>query len=266
MEIQFVIIVIIELLIMLGIFLLLEHVSKFIVNKVNSNPRFKNSKFLNPAEYFPVEKLAPLKQVFYLIMIFIFIVIGLYLTFDWKDSSYPIYVLDIIVSMYLFIKSENKTLKDKIILFLLIPFGSLAKILLGYTMYDLFDLFHIIGYLYFMQLYYRKFVTYTEYNGLGISIILLFSIIFISFLFTMLVEDVSPLNSIAMVSNAFTSNSFDPAGKSVVGKLDSLVLAWGGYLLSCVGTATLAVSIVKKYVDRQFDDFEDLIKSKKKEK
>ena len=68
-----------------------------------------------------------------------------------------------------------------------------------------------------------------------------------------------------MVSNAFTSNSFDPAGKSMIGKLDSLVLAWGGFILSGVGTATLAVSIIMGYVNRRFDDIEDLVKKKKKE-
>ena len=95
---------------------------------------------------------------------------------------------------------------------------------------------------------------------------LLYTIILVSFLFTMIVEDVSPLDSITMVTNAFTSNSFDAAGKSVVGKLDSLIIAWGGFLLSSVGTATLAVSIVQQYVDRQFDEMEELIKNKKKEK
>jgi hypothetical protein len=73
------------------------------------------------------------------------------------------------------------------------------------------------------------------------------------------------MDSITMVSNAFTSNSFDPAGKSMIGKLDSLVLAWGGFILSGVGTATLSVSIVMRYVNRRFDDMEDLVKKKKKE-
>ena len=82
----------------------------------------------------------------------------------------------------------------------------------------------------------------------------------------MFAEGVSPLESITMVSNAFTSNSYEASGNSVVGKFDSLVLAWGGFLLSSVGTATLAASVVKKYVDRQFDDMENLIKSKKEEK
>ncbi|WP_407415534.1 hypothetical protein [Methanobrevibacter sp.] len=266
MDIQSVIIIIIALLGMLGIFLFLAYATKFIVNKIKSNPSFKNSKFLNPTEYFPVEQLASLKQVFYLLMIFVFIVISLYLIFDWGEGAYPIFILDIIVSIYLFINSDSESLKDKIILFLLVPFGSIAKLLIGYNSPDFLDLFHIFGYLYFSYVYDRKFMKYTETMGIGISIILLFSIILFSFIFTMFAEDVSPLNSIAMVSNAFTSNSYDPAGNSVVGKLDSLLLAWGGYILSFVGTATLAVSIVNRYVDRQFDDLEELIKSKKKEK
>ena len=101
---------------------------------------------------------------------------------------------------------------------------------------------------------------------MGIAVLLLYSIILVSFLFTILAEDVSPLDSIVMVTNAFTSNSFEASGNSIVGKLNSLVLAWGGFLLSSVGTATLSVSIVKEYVNRQFDDMEELIKSKQKEK
>jgi len=44
-----------------------------------------------------------------------------------------------------------------------------------------------------------------------------------------------------------------------------LVLAWGGFILSGVGTATLAASIVNRYVDRQFDDMKDFIKNNKKD-
>ena len=117
-----------------------------------------------------------------------------------------------------------------------------------------------------MQVYYRRFVKFTKSMGLGISVLLLFSIVWVSFLVTMLAEGVSPLESITMVSNAFTSNSYEASGNSVVGKLDSLILAWGGFLLSSVGTATLAASIVKKQVAQQFAAMENLIKSKKEEK
>ena len=63
-----------RLLVAFGIFALLVYVSKFIVNKVESS-RFKNSRFLNPMEYFPAEEVSTLRQVFYLIMILVFLVI-----------------------------------------------------------------------------------------------------------------------------------------------------------------------------------------------
>ena len=71
------------------------------------------------------------------------------------------------------------------------------------------------------------------------------------------------MDSATMVSNAFTRNSFDATGKIMIGKINSLVLAWGGFILSIVGTATLAVSIVMSYVSRQFEDMKDFVKNKK---
>ena len=160
---------------------------------------------------------------------------------------------------------SRNSLKDKIVLLLLIPIVPMTRILFGHDMLVYFNIIHILGYVYLIQVYYRKFVKYTENNDLGITILLLYTIILVSFIFTIVVEDVSPLDSIVMVSNAFTSNSFDASGNSVIGKLDSLVLAWGGFLLSGVGTATLAASIIQRYVDRQFDDMEDFIKKNKKD-
>ncbi|WP_323735769.1 hypothetical protein PXD04_07710 [Methanosphaera sp. ISO3-F5] len=263
MESSSVIFLIVQLVAVIGIFAVLAYVSNYIVKKIYSMPSLENSKFLNPVEYFPHEQVLLLKQVFYLIMILVFLMIDLYLIFDMTGSQY-IYVSDIIISIYLLINLDKKSSKDKIILFLLIPFGSITNLLFGPTLISLLDVFHIIGYIYFMGVYYRKFVKYTENNGLGITIMLLYTIVLVSFLFTMLVEEVTPLDSIVMVTNAFTSNSFDPAGNSVIGKVDSLVLAWGGFMLSGVGTATLSVSMIRRYIDREFDEMEDLIKNKKK--
>lgn len=255
---------IVQILCAIAIFGVLTLACNLLVKKVKSSDWFKNSKFLNPTEYFPQEEVLNLKQLHYLIMIILFIVIILYLVFEWNEGLFYVAILDIIVSLYLVRKIDRNSLKDKIICFSMIPVSALAYLIFGEYIFVLFLILHVIGYLYFIKYYYRKFVMYTENNGLGITIILLFSIVLISFLFTMIVEDVSPLDSIAMVSNAFTSNSFDPAGNSVVGKIDSLVLAWGGFILSGAGTATLAVSIIRRYVDRQFDEMEELIKNKKK--
>ena len=72
------------------------------------------------------------------------------------------------------------------------------------------------------------------------------------------------ISSMIMSSNAFTSNGYAVLGNSVPGKLDSLVLAWGGFILSGVGTATLAVGIVMRKTDEKFDKLEELIKKNKK--
>ena len=243
----------------------LAYAARYIANNGRLINRFKKSRLSNPLEYFPSEAVFLLKQVFYLAVIMVIIIICLYLTFDWNEGFYFIYLLDIVVSIYLALKMDKDSRKDKVLLFLLIPFGSITALLFGDGIVVLLDLTHIIGYLYFIKVYFRKFIDFTENNGLGVTIILLFVIILVSFLFTILVENVSPMDSMTMVSNAFTSNSFDASGKNIIGKLNSLVLAWSGFILSCVGTATLAVSIVNNYVDRQFSEMKEFVKKKKEE-
>ena len=255
---------IIQLLIALGVFTVLVRIGKFTFNKFRSSSFFKNSRFLKLHEYFPSEEVFALKQVFYLILILIFIVIILYLLFDW-GNYYFVFALDIIISLYIAINMGKDSFKEKSVLFLLIPFSSITGLLFGnIEIINLLDIFHVMGYLYFINVYYHKFVQYTESNSLGITIMLLFSIILVTFLVTIIAENVSPLDSITMVSNAFTSNSFEASGNTTVGKLNSLVLAWGGFILSGVGTATLAVSIVLGYVNQRFDEIEDLVRQKKK--
>ena len=254
-----------QILVAMGVFVALAYAARYIANNGRLINRFKKSRLSNPLEYFPSEAVFLLKQVFYLAVIMVIIIICLYLTFDWNEGFYFIYLLDIVVSIYLALKMDKDSRKDKVLLFLLIPFGSITALLFGEGIVVLLDLTHIIGYLYFIKVYFRKFVDYTENNGLGITIILLFVIILVSFLFTILVENVSPMDSMTMVSNAFTSNSFDASGKNIIGKLNSLVLAWSGFILSAVGTATLAVSIVNNYVDRQFSEMKEFVKKKKEE-
>ena len=104
-------------------------------------------------------------------------------------------------------------------------------------------------------------MTYTESNGLGIAIILLFSLVFLSFLSTQVVEDVNPLDALVMVSNAFTSNGYAVLGSSIIGKLNAIILVWGGYILSGVGTATLTAAILTKHFNKRFDELEKMIKN-----
>ena len=124
----------------------------------------------------------------------------------------------------------------------------------------IFEILHQAVFIYFIKVYFDKFMKYTQTNSLGITIMLLFSIVFISFLITMPVENVSPLNSLVMVSNAFTSNGYAILGQSSFGKLNSIVLVWSGFILSGVGTATLTVAIIKRHLNSRFDDLEEKIK------
>ena len=88
---------------------------------------------------------------------------------------------------------------------------------------------------------------------------------------TSFVEGVNMLDALVMSSNAFTSNGYAVLGNSVPGKLDSLVLVWGGYLLSGVSVSTLTAAILMKYFDgkfkdydNRFDELENLLKEYKK--
>ena len=59
-------------------------------------------------------------------------------------------------------------------------------------------------------------------------------------------------------------------GKSGTGKLTSLLLVWGGYIISGVGTATLTAAILlrhnnkrEKELNKRLDELESLIKNNK---
>lgn len=254
-----------QLLVAAVIFVLLVYIVKFTLDKIKSSSFIKNSRFSNPLEYFPSEALFYLEQIFYVAMILIVVLIILYQIFNWTEGSGFIIALDIIISIYICIIRSWDSLSDKVLLFLLIPFSSITEIVFG-NAYSLFNLFHILGYLYFIQFYYREFLKHTQSKGLGLSLIVTFSILLISFLFTILAEGVSPMDSMTMVTNAFTSNSFDASGKIMAGKINSLVLAWGGFILSIIGTATLSVSIIMKYVSSEFEDIKDTVKKNKGKK
>ena len=62
-----------------------------------------------------------------------------------------------------------------------------------------------------------------------------------------------------MISNAFTSNGYALLGSSTAGKIDSIILVWGGYLLSGVGTATLTAAIIGRYLKSKLESQEEKI-------
>lgn len=248
------------------IFLILMVVFRFILTWSKKS----SFGFLKPQKYFPEEEIHNLKQISYLIMMgFCFIIILYSLVFINSDIIYFV-IFDIIISLYLAITLDKSSLKNKILLILLIPYGSLTYILFGNSLIGIMDIIHVPVFIYFIKVYYDKFREYTSSNGLGLSIIILFALIFISFFTTQVFEGVSPLNSLVMVSNAFTSNGYAVLGNSTLGKINSILLVWGGYLLSGVGTATLASAILinhfkskMEHYDERLDELENLIKDLK---
>ena len=240
----------------LVIFSVLIAIGTFIVKKVRNS----SHSALNPQEYLPEEEIQTLKQVFYLIMMALFFVDFIYafLLVEAGDIFY-FAIFDIVLCVFAAILFDKDSWKDKFVIFFLLPFGSLNFILFKSIYLSVFDLIHIPLLLYLISVYYRKFREYTESNSLGFTIILLFVIVFVSFIITMIVEGQDPLNSLVMVSNAFTSNGYAVLGNSVVGKINSLFLVWGGYIISGAGTATLTAAILLKYFNKRIKRLEQLI-------
>ncbi len=256
-------VLIVEFLVTCGVFAVLVFAVRFSYDKIKNISYFKTSRFFNPSEYLPQEEILSIRQVYYLIMIVILVMNILYVAIGWRDSV-NLLIFDVIVSIYLAVRVERDSFKNMLILFCLIPFGSLSYLIFSQTALVGIDILHVIAYLYFIKQYYGKFVKYTEDNSLGITIMLLFLMVFISFFVTIIVEDVTPINSLVMVSNAFTSNGYAVLGNTGLGKLNALFLVWAGFILSTVGTATLTVAIVMRHVNEKFDHLEDLVKRNKK--
>ena len=262
----------IEFVLEILVFLVFMVIFRFIFNKLENS----SYKLLNPKEYLPEEELHSLRQMSFLIMMGLLFMCILYNVVYVGKDLLSFVIFDIVISLYVATKLDMRDWKNRILLILLIPYGSLTYFLFGKSLVGYLALIHVPVFIYFIKVYYDKFREYTESNGLGIAIILLFSIIFISFFITQLAEHVDPLNSLVMVSNAFTSNGYAVLGSSIIGKINSVFLVWGGYLLSGVGTATLAAAILKKHydvknqelyakiddLDKKIDNLEELIKNK----
>ena len=244
----------IDIIIEIVIFLALMIVGIYI-SKLNLN----NNRFLNPNEYLPDEEIHTLKQVLYLILIALCFINVLYsLTYMSNDLFY-FALFDLILSLYIAVTIDKSSIWHKILILLLVPYGSLSYLLFAWNSGGILELIHIPIFLYLMKVYYSKFMDYTQSNGLGFAILLLFLIIFISFFITQITEGVNPLDSIVMVSNAFTSNGYAVLGSSIPGKLNSLFLVWGGYVISGVGTATLTATILIRQFNKRIKQLEELI-------
>jgi len=213
-------------------------------------------KLFNKGEVLPEDEIHTLKQVFYLIIMSLAFVDILYSLIHGKVIIY-VAIFDIVLSVFLAINLDKSSLGGKLILLLLVPFESLNLLLFNFPLIRFVDIIHILVFAYFVKVYYDKFRQYTESNSLGVTILILYVVVFVSFILTQLVEGVNPLDSLVMVSNAFTSNGYSVLGSTIGGKLNAIVLVWSGYILSGVGTATLAATILMKHFSHKFRDMEE---------
>lgn len=255
-ELDNLLISVVELFIVLIVFFVLMGIGTFIYKRIRNS----SNQFLNPLEYFPQEELHSLKQVFILIIMALCFINVLYSMVFYDGDLIYFAIFDILLSVFIAVTIKKETNWDKLLVILLVPYGSLCYVFFRFQPIALLDFIHIPVFLYMVKYYYDKFREYTQTNSLGVTIVLLFAIIFISFLVTVTLESGNPLDSLVMVSNAFTSNGYAVLGSTIPGKINSIFLVWSGYIISGVGTATLTVAILTKYFNKRLDELEELIK------
>ena len=244
-----------ELLTVMVIFLVLTIVGKFIYGKIKSI----TDKHVNINELLPEDEVHTLKQVFYLIMMAL-CVVNIFYTFTIAEiDMLYLMIFDIVLSLYLAITLDMSSRKNYLILLLLIPYGSIAYPLFGLSLVIIIDIIHIFIFAYFAKIYFNKFMEYTNSNGLGITIILLFIIIFGGFFVAQYSEGANALDSLVIVSNEFTGNGYAVFGETIPGKLNSLLLVWGGYVISGASAATLTAAILTRHFKKKFAELKKLI-------
>lgn len=235
------------------IFLALTLIGMFIVNIVSDS----NSRVLNLEEYMPKDEIHTLTQIFYLLLMSACFINVMYTLIYINVDTVYFAILDLTLSLYIAVTIDKSTTVRKLMILLLVPYGALSYLLFNNALVGFLDLIHILIFVYFIKYYYDKFMEYTQSNGLGITVILLFIIIFVSFIVTSIVENGNPLDAIVMVTNAFTSNGYAVLGNSDAGKINSLMLAWSGFIISSVGTATLTAAMLSRRYNRKFKDYDD---------
>lgn len=255
---------IITYLAMIAIFLITALTLRVIYNKLKNT----DIHILKPEEYLPKEEILTLKQVFYLVMMTLFVINIFYQLVAQGNDVLYFALLDIILSLITLAYIRIHDLKSILIAFSIIPYSSMDYMILDNSLIISTILFtiHLIALFYVNIYFYKKFKKFTETQGLSYTILLLFGIVLLSFIFTSIVESVNLLDSLVMVSNAFTSNGYAILGNTIPGKLNSIFLVWAGYILSSVGTATLTLGLTVKYYNKRFDKMEEMIQELKDDK
>lgn len=243
------------------IFLVLTILGKLIYRVLKN----KGGNSININELLPEDEVHTLVQVFYLILMALCVVNIFYSLMGSGNDLYYFAIFDIVLSLYFAITLDMGSWKNRIVWLLLIPYGSLAYPLFGISLVIYADLIHALIFIYFAKLNLDKFVEYTNSNALGITIILLFAVIFAGFFITQYSEGVNALDSLVIVSNQFTGNGYSVFGSTISGKLNSLLLVWGGYILSGVGAATLTAALLIRHFKKEFEELRKLIEEGEEE-
>ena len=225
----------------------------------------KGGNSININELLPEDEVHTLVQVFYLILMALCVVNIFYSLMGSGNDLYYFAIFDIVLSLYFAITLDMSSWKNRIIWLILVPYGSLVYPLFGISLVIFADFIHAFIFIYFAKINLDKFVEYTNSNALGITIILLFAVIFAGFFITQYSEGVNALDSIVIVSNQFTGNGYSVFGNTISGKLNSLLLVWGGYILSGVGAATLTAALLIRHFKKEFEELRQLIEEGKGE-
>lgn len=212
-------------------------------------------------EYFPLEEILTLKQLYYLVLILAvyFCIMNFFINTFYHPNAELIMVssiIDIIFSVYFAVDFYDGSPKSKIISVFLIPLASLSYLLCGKSLLAYWNFIRIPALLYLVVHYYNNFSAHTKRNNLDKLILVWVSIVFFGLIFTLIVEDKNPINALAKVSNAFTSNSYVASGKTLVGVLVSAFLGWSGYFISGIGIASLTAAIILRRTDKKFEKLE----------
>ena len=204
-----------------------------------------------------------LNQVHYLgIILFIYISINLLFETYSQVSGGLLFInnlIDICLSITIIVTFYDCSNKSRILSIFIMPMASIASLVFGGNLLGFWDFIRIPALLYVVIISYHEFLEFTNKNQLGKLILLLISIVFTALVLTIFFENQNPINSRSMVSNAFTSNGYAVLGSSVGGVLTSTFLIWAGYIISGVGTATLAAAIVHRNSKRKFKNLEEKI-------
>ena len=234
--------------------------------------RDSKSMYLDIDQYLPEDEVHNLRQLSYLILSTLLIVDVVYLFF-FNVNEYTLAIFDVFISMVSAVLVYKRTPLRVLAVLCLMPVSSTIFALYslaGSQLFLLTNILHFIAIGYVAVLFVHDFAEYSRSNNLGLYALMLFLIVTISIFVTSIVEKKNLLDAVTMVSNAFTSNGYAVLGSSVFGKLDSVILVWSGYVLSGVGTATLASAILIKHFRAKFnelnnklDELEELIKNQK---